>query len=206
MFVAGAPLFYNNLDAALNEAWRQLERGCNNRNAPFHTPVVCTLNDDGCVDGRTMVLRHVDPQHRILHFHTDVRSAKARSRAQSGSVAVVGYDSRRKLQLRLRGTWRLDPHSSQADEAWNGASLTSRRCYLSEQAPSVRAAEPTSGLPQALQNRAPSAAESELGRVNFALIIVDIIMIDWLYLAHEGHRRALFDWSDGSLRSSWLVP
>jgi hypothetical protein len=30
--------------------------------------------------------------------------------------------------------------------------------------------------------------------------------MEWLYLAHQGHRRAEFVWQDGDWQGRWLVP
>ena len=44
------------------------------------------------------------------------------------------------------------------------------------------------------------------GRDHFTAVRANILSIDWLYLSSRQHRRALFDFSDGSLESSWIVP
>ena len=85
--------------------------------------------------------------------------------------------------------------------------LSSRRCYLAQEAPGSPAAKPTSGLPTDLENRVPGAAESEAGFCYFAAVIIKVEQLDWLYLAAQGHRRAQFDWAaNGAVTNRWLVP
>lgn len=64
-----------------------------------------------------------------------------------------------------------------------------------------------SGLSAELESRDRSAAESETGRLNFAVVVCRIRQIDWLYLTRNGHRRANLTWNrEGRLQTSWLVP
>jgi hypothetical protein len=60
-------------------------------------------------------------------------------------------------------------------------------------------------LPAELQQRLPSAAESELIRPRFARVEVRLDRIDWLHLGHRGHRRACFERSNG-WAGCWLQP
>lgn len=153
-----------------------------------------------------MVLRHADARSRHLRFHTDARSPKAEAIGNGAAVCVTAYDSRRKLQLRFAGSGQIIRTGPLADAAWSHSKLSSRRCYLSEAAPGTASAVPTSALPPALGDRTPTEQEAEAGRVNFAVLLVTVNQLDWLYLAHEGHRRAVFDWTTGQLQASWLAP
>ena len=51
---------------------------------------------------------------------------------------------------------------------------------------------PTSGFPEKFESEAPSSEESQKGFENFAVIKVIIEEIERLFLASQGHRRALF--------------
>ena len=94
-----------------------------------------------------------------------------------------------------------------AREIWAQTPLSSRRCYLAQEAPGLRAPKPTSGLPTDLENRVPGAAESEAGFCYFAAVIIKVEPLKWLNLAAQGHRRAQFDWAaDSIVTSRWLVP
>ena len=69
---------------------------------------------------------------------------------------------------------------------------------------------PTSGFSDEFSDIPPSKLESEMGYVNFSLIKIFITQIEWLYLASQGHRRALFEVkrnnSQLNVTSKWMVP
>jgi len=46
----------------------------------------------------------------------------------------------------------------------------------------------------------------EKGKKNFGRINVKINKIDWLYLLHTGHRRALFKFHKNNIGMSWIAP
>ncbi len=197
----------DDLDAIIASIWQRLTRGKADRRSPFHTPVVGTA--DG--DLRVMVLRHVDAASGRLRFHTDARSPKTGVIGDGAPVSLLFYDPAAKVQLRCRGTGRIDTDGAAADAAWAASAPTSRRCYLAEAAPGMEQPFATSGLPAHVEGRVPDIAETEPGRAHFAILTVAVTRIDWLYLANSGHRRALFtrdaaDRDAGPWRGCWLVP
>jgi pyridoxamine 5'-phosphate oxidase len=190
------------LPAIEADLWARLERGRADRKSPWHTPVVSTA--DG--DLRVMVLRHADRAASRLRFHTDARSPKVAAVTASPRISILLYDPAAKLQLRCSGRGEIAVAGAAADAAWAASSAASRRCYLAPAAPSSRAKTPTSGLPAAYEDRLPTLAESEAGRTHFATLTVTLDRIDWLYLAHDGHRRALFERAGDQWAAGWLVP
>ena len=84
--------------------------------------------------------------------------------------------------------------------------ITSRLNYCASQAPGTPIDEPSSGLPDFLLNKVPTLLETEFGRKYFMAIEVQIHSIDWLILKVTGNRRAKFEWVEGRLRATWLVP
>ena len=74
----------------------------------------------------------------------------------------------------------------------------------------LKTPKPSSGFPDKFSYESPSKEESEKGLGNFCAIKVFIEQIEWLYLASQGHRRALFEIdridSKISVRSQWVVP
>lgn len=192
----------DDLTAIAADLWARLQAATRGRHPGWHTPVVGTA--DG--DLRVMVLRGADAEAGALRFHTDARSPKAALIGDGAPVSLLFYDAAAKLQLRCAGTGRIGTRDPVTDAAWAGSSASSRRCYLAETAPSSRAVAPTSGLPAAVEGRVPTLDETEAGRANFATLIVTLLRIDWLYLAHEGHRRALFERNGSRWDAGWLVP
>ena len=192
----------DNLDAIAADLWARLADAAASGRSAWHTPAVGTA--DG--DLRIMVLRHADPAAASLRFHTDARSPKAGLIGGGAPVSLLFYDAAAKLQLRCAGIGKAVSTGAPADAAWAASAASSRRCYLAELAPGTISETPTSGLPAAAEGRVPTLAESEAGRANFAVITVALTRIDWLHLAHNGHRRAMFERSGYGWAGSWVVP
>ena len=192
----------DSLDDITADLWARLADAAASGRSAWHTPAVGTA--DG--DVRIMVLRHTDPAAASLRFHTDARSPKAVLIGGGAPVSVLFYDAAAKLQLRCAGIGKAVSTGAPADAAWAASAASSRRCYLAELAPGTISETPTSGLPAAAEGRVPTLAESEAGRANFAVITVALTRIDWLHLAHNGHRRALFERSGDGWAGRWVVP
>ena len=189
---------------ALDTGWRLLTRGAADRRSPLHTPVVASVTAAGAPDARVMVLRAADRATATLRFHTDARSPKCAD-IDGRAVSVLGYHPGEAVQLRVIGTARVVRDGDRVDQIWTTSTPFARRCYLVESAPGTPLAGPASGLPAAIEGRAPVEAELAPARANFALVMVEITTIDWLHLAQTGHRRAVFRASDG-WAGHWVVP
>lgn len=191
------PDFYNDLDLTLRAAWSLLGRGAKDRKAPAHTPVLATLRD-GMPQLRTVVLRGCDRETRRLRFHTDQRSHKVAEIEANPAGAVHVYDPKQKIQLRLDCQLSVHIGDELAQEAWAATRDFSRICYQVMQGPGEAVSDP---------REVPfSADQSNEGWDHFAVISALVTRIEWLYLAHQGHRRAEFVWQDGDWQGRWLVP
>ncbi|MGL4727123.1 MAG: pyridoxamine 5'-phosphate oxidase family protein [Bosea sp. (in: a-proteobacteria)] len=192
------PSFYNDLSATLEQAWALLTRGVKDRHSGFHTPTIATLGLDGRPRARTVVLRGCDPAKGELRFHTDARAAKITELGRDARIALHGYDRDSKIQIRLEGIAHIHGDDAVADAAWAGSREFSRVCYGIAPGPgtAIEAAGDFT-LPH-------DAVAIAAGRADFRAMIIKAQTLEWLYLAHEGHRRALFDLSSGSGR--WLAP
>lgn len=199
MATADLPVFYDDLDGTLAEAWRLLRSGAEDRRAAFHTPVVATRRLDGRPAARTVVLRAVDSERRTLRFHTDRRSMKYDELAAEPRMALHLYDPAAKVQLCIDGQATRHADDELADAAWAGSRPMSRACYR---------VAPGPGTPIDTPSQAVIGPDDGgvAGRDNFAAVSVAITGIEWLYLAVQGHRRAQFRWDDGALTATWLVP
>ncbi len=194
------------LDEVLESLWQRWTRGKADRNSPLHTPVVGTVDASGKPKQRVMVLREVNRTERRMRFHTDIRSAKVDQIGDAAPVSVIGYDPSAKIQLRLSGTARIEQDSETADKAWAASALSSRRCYLANPGPGTAVDAPMSGLTAEQELVVPSQDESEAARPAFAVLLIDVTTVEWLYLAASGHRRARFDWDGAAWRGTWLIP
>ena len=194
----------------LAATWTTLQRAVVDAKHEWHLPIVATAVADGSPQARTVVLRGIDPHANAgpgLRFHTDDRSGKVAEIRRDARVGVLFYDRAAKVQLRLKGHARVHQSDEIADAAWRASPPSSRRCYLAPHPPSARLDAWHPNLPDAWTNAVPPAAEPEVGRANFAVVIVTIAAMDRLELHHDGHIRSRWRWQGPDLiESAWLAP
>ena len=202
------PLYYNDLALSFEKAWAMLADGANSRRGAAHAPVVASIDGDGSPSQRVMILRQADLATRRLRFHTDARSTKIAEVANGAPTSLLIYDAEEKVQLRINGTACIDADSADADIAWQQSTTFARRCYMASAAPGQIADAPTSGLPLSVEGKQPTENDLTAHRVNFAVIWVDVVTLEFLYLANAGHRRAKWQWNTSlqSWSGNWLVP
>jgi len=177
----------------LAETWRCLVRAAADHKHPWRTPVLATRAADGGANARTVVLRAACPATRTLRLHTDRRSDKAGEIAHAPGVALVFWDPRARVQLRVRGIARLVLDGEEHARAWANTPPLARRDYASREPPGTPTPWPAE----------PGHAD---GAANFALILVTVVTIDRLALASGAQLRAGFVWEGDEPRASWLVP
>ncbi|QZH76527.1 MAG: flavin-binding protein [Erythrobacter sp.] len=165
----------------------------------MHTPVIATAD----ADARVMVLRGFDAESWTLRFHTDARSPKAMLIGECAPVGVLFYDPAAKLQIRARGTGRIELAGPTADAAWEESTPFARRCYMGE-GPGTLSDGPTSGLPDWIEGLKPDEEQLAPARANFAVLLVALEQVDWFSLSNDGHRRAVLDLVGGE--AHWVTP
>lgn len=193
---------FDQLDEVLADLSARLTRAARDRRSPMHTPAVVT----GDVDARIMVLRAFDRAAFSLRFHTDTRAPKVAALGADPRAAVLFYDKGAKVQIRARGTAKVLADAPITEEAWAAGTNFARRCYLGE-GPGTPADAPTSGLPSEFEGVEPNDEQLLAARPNFAVLMIELASLDWLWLAHTGHVRAGFERAaDGSWEGRWLSP
>ncbi|MDJ0977105.1 MAG: pyridoxamine 5'-phosphate oxidase family protein [Erythrobacter sp.] len=193
---------FDQLDDVHVDLTNRLIRAARDRRSPMHTPAVVTSD----VDARTMVLREFDSQAWTLRFHTDTRAPKVAPIEADPRVAVLFYDKGAKIQIRARGTAAILRDAEVTRSAWENGSNFARRCYMGD-GPGVAADTPTSGLPEELEGTEPTDEQLQPAWENFAVLLVTLRELDWLYLAHTGHVRAQFAQGDsGAWEGRWVSP
>ena len=186
-----------------NDTWNRLVNGAVKSRDAFHTPCVAT-QCNGDINLRTVVLRKALPEIKELRFHTDTRSKKWKELTLNPSISALFYDAADRIQIRVKGRAELQLNNEITTAAWQKTSLSSRRCYLTNFDPSSFTDNPTSGLPEHIEQENFSLEESEMGYQNFGIVSIKVQNIDSLWLHHAGHRRAYFDYVSGTF--SWMIP
>lgn len=192
---------FETLDDVRSDCANRLIRAARDRKSPMHTPVIVT----GDVDARVMVLRAFDTASWTLRLHTDARSPKAQVIAADPRVAVLAYDKGAKIQIRARGLGRIVTAGPEADSSWAASTNFARRCYLGA-GPGAVSDSPTSGLPPEFEGAEPDDAQLIPARDNFAVLLITLTELDWLYLAHTGHVRAQFTRAGEGWEGRWVAP
>lgn len=192
---------YETFDDIQRDIARRLTGAAEDRHAPMHVPAVVTSD----VDARSMVLRSFDPDRWTLRFHTDLRAPKVAAIRADPRMAVLFYDKAAKIQIRVRGHGAVAGDGVAVDAAWAESTNFARRCYLGE-GPGAESNTATSGLPSAFERTEPTDAELLPARANFAILTVTLAELDWFYLAHSGHSRALFTRRGEDWQGRWVAP
>ncbi len=195
-----------NTNEIFEDIKKTLAKGVKDRKHTFHTPVFSNINDENSVESRVVVLRQFDSHNMVLNFHTDVRSLKVNDLKKNSHSLFVFYDHELKLQLRIKTTSIINNQNKITKEIWKKTKLSSRKCYLTEKAPSSVTSLPEDGIDQSLEGKDPTLMESEKGYKNFTVIENQILQIDWLYLASSGHRRLKVILKEKIPSFEWMIP
>ena len=160
---------FNSFDSILADIARRLEKGTNNRKVPMHSPVIATAD----ADARVMILRAFDSAEWTLRLHTDARSPKCEVVADGAPVGALFYDQLAKVQIRARGTGRIEYDTPLADAAWAESTNFAKRCYLGD-GPGAVSELATSGLPDWAEGIQPTDEQVAPGRENFAILMIEL--------------------------------
>ena len=195
-----------NTNEIFEDIKRNLTRGVKDRKHAFHTPVFCNVDNENSIESRVVVLRQFDSPNMVLNFHTDFRSPKILGLQQNNNSLLVFYDHKLKIQLRIKTTSIINNQNKVTQEMWDQTKLFSRKCYLTEKAPSSSTNLPEDGIDESLGGREPTLEESERGYKNFTVVQNQIQQIDWLYLAARGHRRLKIILEKKIPSFQWIIP
>ena len=197
------PAYYEDFNEIKKKIWLMLDDAITNRASQFRIPTfIC--GDQSDFDGRIVVLRKSDQLNNTLQFHSDIRSDKIEKLKKNPKAAMLFYDKDEKIQVRLKIECVVNHNNEITKESWLKTQHISRKCYLVDNGPGSESASPTSGLKPELDNFEFTMEQSEEGYKNFTVIQCKIKLIEWLYLAAKGHRRARFDLETN--KDTWLVP
>ena len=197
------PAYYEDFEEIKKKIWLMLNDAVTNRNSQFRIPTfICGEQSD--FDGRIVVLRKSDQQNNLLQFHSDIRSDKIKKMKKNPKAAMLFYDKEEKIQVRLKVECTVNHDNEITKESWSKTQHISRKCYLVDNGPGSETEIPTSGLKPELDNFDYTKEQSEEGYRNFTVIQCEVKLIEWLYLAAKGHRRARFNLENN--KNTWLIP
>lgn len=169
--------------------WKELAIAKDERQHPWRTPVLASIDNDGFPQARTVVLRKVDDKAQTLQFFTDARSPKVKQLLTSPQIQLVFWSQTLNWQVRISATAEIATEGLEVDAAWELVEKSpARKDYLSDLAP---------GDALALKKKQTPGNNHHL-----AVITAKVSRIDWLSLSSEGHQRA-----EISLQKlHWLTP
>ena len=195
-------IFDQNPNTIFNNINELLSIGAKDRKHSFHTPVFSTSSNNS----RVVVLRKFNQIKLSLIFHTDLRSPKINELNKLNLSNFVFYDSKIKVQLRIKTISKIHYNNDVTKETWEQTRLSSRKCYLTKKSPSTPTNKPEDGIPEHLKGIDPKQSESADGYKNFSIIENTIQNIDWLYLASSGHRRLNISFKKNEPVFQWIIP
>ena len=197
------PAYYEDFSEIIKKIWLMLDDAITNRSSQFRTPTfIC--GDQLDFDGRIVVLRKSDQKNNLLQFHSDIRSDKIEKLKKNSKAAMLFYDKEEKIQVRLKVDCIINHENDVTKDSWSKTQHISRKCYLVDNGPGSETEIPTSGLKPELDNFDYTKEQSEEGYRNFTVIQCEVKLIEWLYLAAKGHRRARFNLENN--KNTWLIP
>jgi len=188
------------LPAVLDAVWSALARGVQDRWTPWALPTLATVGADGTPQARVIALRAADRASRTLTFHTDVRSGKVAALAGNRRAAATFWDPVDAVEARFTGRVTLHREDDVALACWQDASALSKSAASIALAPGTPLTRATS-FDQLVQEGSADMAFS-----HFAALVLEIEMLDWLWLGPRDLRRARFEWGGRDGAGQWLVP
>lgn len=178
--------------------WDLLYKGVTSYKHPFHYGVFIS-HADAFPEARTVIVRSVDPEQKIIRFNTDVRSPKFLQIKNNPNVSWLFYDADLRIQLRCKAIATLHTNDVIEEAGWQQARLNCKLTYTAPYAPGSFL-----DAPYLLDLNRTDIAENELAeaRNNFSIVQTKIISMDWAFLHYKGNRRAFFDYQKQS--QSWM--
>lgn len=178
------------LEAIHAEVWRQLTLATTDKQHPWRTPVLATINGH-MADARTVVLREIDARDQRFLIYTDERAAKVPQLLSHPVGTLVMWSAAMGWQLRCRVHLALEMTGLAASSRWARIKLSpAAQDYLSP-------------LPPGTPLDADAAPLHEpVTRDYFSVISAKLLSVDWLELHDQGHRRARFEGNS----ARWLQP
>jgi hypothetical protein len=164
-----------------------------------------SIDLQGAPTVRSIVLREVAAAEHRIRFYTDRRSPKVASLRHDPRVALVGYDTVHRTQLRMTGNGMLLEDGARR-RAWDALSEHQLIDYRGALPPGTRLTvpHPDAALPEASVSPTSSADD---GYDHFCVVDIQLDTLDWLDLSDKAHpRRAQFERRGDTWHGAWIAP
>ena len=188
--------FFSDLDKGEFKIWDLLAQGVVNKKSKFHTPTISTINGH-MINSRTIILRKVDKETKMLFFYSDSRSRKVLNIKQNDNVTVHLYEPRFKLQVQFYGHANIENKTEKTRCIWNNLNNFSKKNYLSELSPG----EKINSLDDLKYNE-----DNEEAFYNFSLISFKVSKLECLQLSDVKNIRVAFVYNKNADKKYYMVP
>ncbi|MFD1257438.1 pyridoxamine 5'-phosphate oxidase family protein [Mucilaginibacter terrae] len=194
----------NALNEIFADSWNKITGEGNRGGKVTRTITVCNYAPD-YINAYTVVLREASYTEGSLLFYTDIRSEKVAEIKRDNRLTLITYNEEDKQQLIFKGTAFIYHQNATTQQYWNKDGFKGRRSYMAQPAPSSVINEPVDGL-EYLEGKDFDETDMQ-GYENFAVIKVQINLLEWLKLSRDGNRRAKFNlYKDSGWQGQWLIP
>ena len=172
-----------------NETWRRLADCADDRSHPMRLVSMCSVDESGRPAARLMGIRGVDPGAGLLWFYSDRRAGKMEQLRRTPAVALVAYDPRDAVQLRIAGEAGVHLSDHVAERHWEQITMAADHVsWLSEIDPESAGAQADPKLSAMVESA--RHLPTGTGRDSFGVIEVRVDEIEWLQVSGNEQRCA----------------
>lgn len=195
-------------DLLFRAFWQHMHEGRSKRKSPFHLATLSYITTQHTPQSALVVLRHADATKQTLGFHTDIRQAKVQALRTNPTCNMLFYHPESKTQWRVSGTSQLEHQTQAAKTIWDAIPNLSRICYTQDLPPGTPSQHASTGFSQQQWQNRSHLTQKDYAFDHFCAVMIRLECIEWLQLAHTGHKRHRWQKSshDGAWQSLWLHP
>lgn len=180
------------LNDLFEETWKELHCGYEEKDHPFKSCCLATIELSGKIKQRTVNLRSVTKDKTLL-FYTDVRSDKISHIRTNPSASVLFYNPKKHLQISVSGEVEIHEDTEIWTDHYHSIEGRSLNDYNTEDAPGKPIKNPI------------NVRRTKI--LNFAVLEFVPECIEYLKLRQEPNRiRAYFKLEDKVWKKTFLVP
>ncbi|MDZ7758066.1 pyridoxamine 5'-phosphate oxidase family protein [Rhodohalobacter sp.] len=183
---------------SLKEAWdrvmEQVKEAVSGGGHSYRYVTLATVDKTNLPQQRTVVLRDFSDESEFT-VYTDSRSEKVSEMMENGSVSLLFYDDKKKLQLRVNGSASIIKAGDEYKRNWENRGSKSPHSYTSVIPPGTEIESPEKAFDWHLE-----------GTPNFCLIKIKAERMEFLQLNGVEHIRAEKIVGEGEEKNRWIAP